>query len=410
MNAIDAEISADYETAAVVVGAGPAGLATAIALAHAGIATLLVGPAANAADGRTAALFQGSIQFLKAIGAWAAIENQAEPITAIRLADATNSIFRAPEVSFAATEIGYPAFGYNVPTGALSAALDQVAGTRIRRLVSAGITRLETGSGFVWLETAEGEHIKAELVAAADGRNSLCRESAGITTRSWSYPQAAVVTTFAHSRPHDGVSSELHRRAGPLTIVPMPGNVSSLVWVEEPREAERLAGLPDTAFTAALELYLAQLVGTLSRFSPRRVFHLSGQTASVLGKNRVALIGEAGHVIPPIGAQGLNLSFRDAATLAELVADARAASAQAAGCDIGSDDLLAEYDRRRRSDITARVWTIDLMNRSLLSEFAPMHWARGLGLAALKTISPLRHLVMREGMTPSFATPRLMRD
>ena len=279
MNAIDAEISADYETAAVVVGAGPAGLATAIALAHAGIATLLVGPAANAADGRTAALFQGSIQFLKAIGAWAAIENQAEPITAIRLADATNSIFRAPEVSFAATEIGYPAFGYNVPTGALSAALDQVAGTRIRRLVSAGITRLETGSGFVWLETAEGEHIKAELVAAADGRNSLCRESAGITTRSWSYPQAAVVTTFAHSRPHDGVSSELHRRAGPLTIVPMPGNVSSLVWVEEPREAERLAGDENSILFYAYRL--KKLFGFVKEVSPQNNMGIKDLTNSI---------------------------------------------------------------------------------------------------------------------------------
>ena len=393
------------KTSAVVVGAGPAGLATALALAHEGVETLLVGPPANAADGRTAALFQGSVQFLKAIGAWAGIERFAEPITAIRLADATNSAFRAPEVTFDATEIGYPDFGYNVPTGALTVALDHVAGTRIGRLVSAGVTRLETSSEGVLLETAEGPTLTAKLVAAADGRSSLCRRSAGIETRAWSYPQAALVATFSHTRPHKGVSTELHRRPGPLTIVPMPGNASSLVWVEEPGEAERLAALSDSAFIAALEPYLAHLTGTLSGLSPRRLFQLSGQTASVLGQNRVALIGEAGHVIPPIGAQGLNLSFRDAAMLAEL-----AGNAFATGRDIGSDDVLGDFDRRRRPDITARVWSIDLMNRSLLSEYAPVHFARGLGLCALKTISPLRHLVMREGMTPSFATPRLMRE
>ena len=393
------------KTSAVVVGAGPAGLATALALAHEGVETLLVGPPANAADGRTAALFQGSVQFLKAIGAWAEIEPLAEPITAIRLADATANTFRAPEVTFDAAEIGYPAFGYNVPTGALTVALDKVAGSRIRRLVSTGVTRLETRSDDVQLETAEGQTITAKLVAAADGRASLCRRSAGIETRSWSYPQAALVATFSHTRPHQGVSTELHRRTGPLTIVPMPGNASSLVWVEEPGEAERLAALSDRAFIAALEPYLAHLTGTVSGLSPRRLFQLSGQTASVLGQNRVALIGEAGHVIPPIGAQGLNLSFRDAAMLAEL-----AGSALSTGRDIGSDDVLADFDRRRRPDITARVWSIDLMNRSLLSEYAPVHFARGLGLFVLKTISPLRHLVMREGMTPSFATPRLMRE
>lgn len=390
---------------AVVVGAGPAGLATALALSQSGLNTALAGPPANAADARTAALFQSSVQFLRNIRVWDAIAPQAEPIRTMRLADATGGLVRAPEVSFHASEIGLEAFGYNVPTGALSAALEEAAAPRLTRIFTNGVDRLEWTDAGIALTLAEGSAIAAKLVAAADGRNSLCRRDAGIDTKNWSYPQSAVVTTFSHTRPHGGVSTELHRRTGPLTIVPMSGNVSSLVWVETPEEAQRLAALSEADFVAALEPYVAHLIGSLSNLTPRRVFPLSGQTASVLAKNRVALIGEAGHVIPPIGAQGLNLSLRDAATLAEL-----AGEAQLAGADPGAPALLETYEARRRADIGARVWTIDLMNRSLLSEFPPIHFARGFGLAALKVIAPLRHLVMREGVTPSFATPRLMQE
>ncbi|MEQ1717740.1 MAG: FAD-dependent monooxygenase [Hyphomicrobium sp.] len=393
----------ECEHQAIVVGAGPAGLASALAFAHCGVATAVIGPLSDPHDGRTAALFDGSIAFLKRIGAWEAIEDQAEPITAIRLCDATGALVRAPEVTFWASEIGRDAFGYNVPTGGLAAALEHAAAGRVTRIVSGGVSSMVCGIDRVTIETKEGQKLSSPLVAGADGRGSLSRKAAGIETRAWSYPQAAVVATFRHTRPHAGISTELHRRSGPLTLVPMPGLASSLVWVEKPEEAERLAALSDFAFAAALAPHASGLLGTISGLSPRRVFHLSGQTAEVLGQNRIGLIGEAGHVIPPIGAQGLNLSLRDAATLAELAADA-----MSAGQDPGAPDVLAEYERRRRRDVSARVWTIDLMNRSLLSESAPVHFARGLGLAALKAVAPLRHLVMREGMTPSFATPRLM--
>lgn len=389
---------------AIVIGAGPAGLATGLALAQCGLKCAVAGPVSDPYDGRTAALFQGSITFLQNIGAWDAIQGQAEPLKAIRLVDATGGLLRAPEVTFWASEIGHPVFGYNVPTGGLSAALERAASGRLTRIVTAGVKRIETRAASVELETAEGQTYAAPLVAGADGRGSSSRKAAGIETTSWPYPQAAVCCTFSHTRDHQGISTELHRRAGPLTVVPMPGRGSSLVWVDTPEEAKRLGELPDAAFASELNQHLAGLLGTLSAFTPRRIFPLSGQTAKVLGQNRIALIGEAGHIIPPIGAQGLNLSLRDAATLAEL-----ASEAVQAGGDPGAAALLAEYGARRQRDVNGRVWTIDLMNRSLLSALLPVHLARGAGLVALKAISPLRQMVMREGMGPSYATPRLMR-
>lgn len=391
----------------VVAGAGPAGLAAGLAAAALGLKAVVIGPRADPADGRTAALFQSSVQLLKAIGAWQYLEARAERLDAIRLVDATGGFLRAPEVTFRATEIGLDTFGYNVANAALTQALEQAAAGRLRRVVSEGVASAVPADGRIVLTTAEGATFSAPLIAGADGRNSLIRKSAEIATQAWTYEQAAVVCLFQHSRPHRGVSTELHRRAGPLTVVPMPssasGNASSLVWVETPMEAQRLAALDDAAFLIELGSHVSGLFGTLSQLSPRKTFPLSGQTATVLAKNRCALIGEAGHVMPPIGAQGLNLSFRDAAILAELAVDAKAR-----GEDIGSAEVCAAYERQRRADVASRSWTIDLMNRSLLSEYTPIHLARGLGLAALKAIPPLRRVLMREGVTPSFATPRLM--
>ncbi|MEZ5900830.1 MAG: FAD-dependent monooxygenase [Hyphomicrobiaceae bacterium] len=388
---------------AVVVGAGPAGLAAGLAFAHLGVCTAVVGPISDPKDGRTAALFQGSIEMLRRIGAWDAIKDQSEPIKAIRLIDSTGGLLRAPEVTFWAHEIGLDAFGYNVPTGGLTAALENVAANRLFRISNTGVKGINIGSNRAVLQMHDGDVVETSLVAGADGRNSLAREAAGIETERWTYPQAAVVATFAHTRAHQQISTELHRRAGPLTVVPMPGNASSLVWVDTPEEAARLAALSETEFNRALKVHVGGILGTMSGFSPRRVFPLSGQTARVLGRNRIGLIGESAHIIPPIGAQGLNLSLRDGATLAELAADAIAC-----GKDPGSNEVLSAYEARRRHDVSARVWTIDVMNKSLLSEYLPVHIARGAGILALKTIAPLRHQVMREGITPSFATPRLM--
>ncbi len=389
---------------AVVVGAGPAGLVSGLALSELGFKVALAGPASNPRDGRSAALFQGSVDFLKRLGAWSSIAPSTEPLAAIRLVDATGALFSAPEVTFRAAEIGQPAFGYNVPNAAITAALETLAAQRLTRIVTPAVTAFEISAEGVTLTTADGLLLDASLVAAADGRTSPSRVAAGFSTRTWRYDQAAIVCSFSHTRAHRGVSTEFHRRSGPLTVVPGPGNTSNLVWVETIGEAQRLSQLSDADFTKELSRHLAGLLGTLSLNAPRRMFPLSGQTAEPLAQNRVALIGEAAHVMPPIGAQGLNLSFRDAATLADI-----AASARDAGADIGSPEVMARYHAARHGDVTSRVWTIDLLSRSLLSPYTPVHLLRGLGLFALKTVAPLRHKVMREGIAPAQSTPELMR-
>ncbi|MGL5734963.1 MAG: FAD-dependent monooxygenase, partial [Beijerinckiaceae bacterium] len=240
-----------------VVGAGPAGLAAGLAFAHLGLKAAVIGPLSDANDGRTAALFQPSVDFLKRIGGWDAIAPAAEPIKAIRLTDATPSILRAPEVTFWAHEIGHDVFGYNVPTGGLAAALEDAASGRLTRIASAGAETIAPGPDGAVITTREGACLSAALVAGADGRNSASRAAAGIETTSWAYPQSALVTTFQHTRPHGGISTELHRRAGPLTVVPMPGHRSSLVWVDTPEEAQRLAASAEAIFAAELSHHLA---------------------------------------------------------------------------------------------------------------------------------------------------------
>ncbi|MCC7252877.1 UbiH/UbiF family hydroxylase [Hyphomicrobium sp.] len=394
-----------------VVGGGPAGLATALGLGKAGADVLLAAPphrppAGNGPDIRTAALFAGSIELLKNLGAWDLVAPHSAPIRAIRIIDDTGALLRAPEVLFSAAEVGRDAFGWNVPNGALVSALLAAAaapGSQVTVQDTAGIAEVAIGPEAATLTSREGATFEARLVAGADGRNSICRRAAGIPTRTWRYAQAAVVAMFSHARPHHDVSTEFHRPAGPFTTVPLPSLRSSLVWVEQPDEAQRLAALDDTAFRRAIEERLQGLLGSVGEVGARAMFPLSGLTADAFGRNRVALVGEAGHVIPPIGAQGLNLGLRDAATLADCVA-----AALADGRDPGGADTLEAYSAGRRSDVTSRIATVDVLNRSLISGLLPIHLARGLGVVALKTIGPLRRFAIREGMQPSGALPALL--
>ena len=396
---------------AVVVGGGPAGLATALALARIGVTVAIAAPphrpAGDRPDMRTAALFPGSIAMLVNLGVWEQLESQSAPLSAIRIVDDRDTMFRAPEVTFRPQEIGRTTFGYNVPNAPLVTALEACCrrAPNLTMIDTQGVRALEFTDEHVTLQLAEGRKLTARLVAGADGRRSLCREAAGIETDSWAYEQSALTTVFSHSRDHGGISTELHREAGPCTVVPMPGRASSLVWVERPDVARHLADLGDSAFRAVLETRLKGLLGTISELSPRVVFPLSGLTARSFAQRRVALVGEAGHVIPPIGAQGLNLGLRDAATLADCVTDALGE-----GRDIGDETALRAFDKARRADVTSRIWTVDLLNKSLLSPLLPVHLMRGAGLFALKSIPPLRRLVVREGLHPSFTDPALMRE
>ncbi len=395
----------------LVVGTGPAGLIAALAMAQAGLATIAVGPSLDPAlaarDTRTTALFTGSVAMLDRLGLGARLGTALVPMTGIRLIDDTGSLWRAPEVLFGAGELGLAAFGMNIDNAALNVALLATAAAQANlRLVEGTVEpgfMLADDSASVRL--GNGERLTTWLIVGADGRGSLCRAEAGIEARTSPYPQTAVATRFRHTRPHDNISSEFHRPAGPMTTVPLAGLESSLVWVETPEEARRLMALDDGAFMRELDGRLMGLLGAVASVGRRASFPLTRLAADRLGARRIALVGEAGHVIPPIGAQGLNLGLRDIATLVEMVAHARGT-----GADIGSNTLLAAYDRERRGDVTARATMVDTLNRSLISDFLPLHLVRGAGLHALNSLPWLRRLVMREGLQPSGRVPALMQQ
>jgi len=396
-------------TEVVVVGAGPAGLTAALALCTVGTEVVIAAPAYNPAraeaDRRTTALLPSSIELLKNLGVWQGCEHRSAALEGVRIIDDRGGFLRAPEILFKAQELGLPSFGSNVANTVLNAALYSraCAAEGLRWLPTSAVVKVEPGQELVTIELAEGRRIRAALAVAADGRASIARTAAAIGTRSWSYAQTAIAATFCHSRPHAGVTTELHRRAGPLTTVPLPGDASSLVWVEEPALAAHLAALDDAAFLAELAARLQGLLGSLRNVGPRAMHSLSGLGALRMGQSRVALVGESAHVIPPIGAQGLNLGLRDAAALAECVGAARARRE-----DIGSAATLATYHAARAADVLGRTISVDLLNRSLLSDFLPVQALRGLGLHLLANVGPLRRLVMQGGMGAPGNLPRLM--
>jgi 2-octaprenyl-6-methoxyphenol hydroxylase len=247
--------------------------------------------------------------------------------------------------------------------------------------------------------------IEASLAVAADGRRSRLRQQARIRTRPWAYPQTALATILAHEREHRDTSTEFHTRSGPFTLVPLQGRRSSLVWVTAPAEAQRLSAQDDAALARAIERQAHSMLGAMRIDGPRGLVPLSGLSVERYFAPRLALVGEAAHVFPPIGAQGLNLGLRDVAALRDAVVDSRTR-----GDDPGSDETLRAYQSGRDLDVRLRTAAVDGLNRTLLSDFLPADLLRGAGLLAVSGIGPLRRAVMREGILPSVGAPRLMRE
>lgn len=394
---------AKHEAEVAVVGAGPAGLVCAIALAGAGVETLLIAPAAEP-DHRTTALLAASVTALETLGVWPACAPHAAPLRNIRLVDDTGRFLRAPEVFFAAAEIGLDAFGYNIENRHLLAALEaRAAELGLARIPSAA-RAVQSDAAEAVVALAEGE-ARVRLVIGADGSRSLCRAAAGIRSRRRAYPQAALTLNLAHARPHHDTSTEFHTAAGPFTLVPLPGSRSSVVCVLDPDQVRVAAAMTGDALAQDIERRSHSLLGAVTLEEGRGLFPLAVETAERLTGERIALVGEAAHVVPPIGAQGLNLGLRDAAAIAEIVAEARRQR-----LDIGAPAVLARYEAQRRTDVMSRTAAVDLLNRSLLSGFIPVQALRGLSLYLMDRIGPLRRALIREGVAPRASSlPRLMR-
>jgi 2-octaprenyl-6-methoxyphenol hydroxylase len=385
-----------YDTA--VIGGGPAGLTAAIALAETGAKTALLARRAPYADNRTTALLGASTALLERLDVWRRCSDRAAALRTMRLVDDTGRLIRAPEVRFSADEIGLDQFGFNIDNRSLMAALEQ------RAAELSGLTRFDDEAetihpahADVSILTGQGQSLAARLVIGADGRQSLSREAAGIAVKRRDLRQSALTFNIGHSRPHKNISTEFHTPHGPCVFVPLPGNRCSVVWVSAPKEAERLMALGDDELSEAAEKQSHSILGRVQVEAGRNVFPLTIESPKHFASHRVALVGESAHVVPPIGAQGLNMGLRDAADIADI-----AGNAMSLGEDPGSPQVLARYQSARRADVASRTIAIDIANRSLLNDFLAVQSLRAAGMHLLGSFGPLRRLAMREGLAPSW--------
>lgn len=387
-------MSAKRNSTILVAGSGPVGLAAALSLAAPGREIVLAGPPPSSTDRRTTALMRPAIGFLEELGLAKMLREEAAPLSVMRIVDMTGRLVRSPTVTFHAAEIGEDSFGLNIPNAALNAALAE----KVREnpyiswresLVEAWHLTPEAADA----RLTDGSTVSAVLALAADGRNSPARAAAGIAARIDRLPQSALVLNFAHARHHAFTSTEFHTESGPCTQVPLPGGFrSSLVWVLRPDEADKVAMLDEAALSERLEQQLQSFLGKVTVEPGRQIYPLSSLLPQRFAAQRVALIGEAAHVFPPITAQGLNLGLRDVMDLTEVV--------RTHAADPGSSVALARYDTKRRPDIVARSRAVNLFNASLLSSLLPAQLARSIGLSVLDSAPALRSFFMREGMRP----------
>lgn len=376
----------------VVVGGGAAGLASAIGLAQAGLGVHVIGvPDTPRDDGRSAALFQSSLDFLGRLGVEGQLKAEGAPLRAIRIIDITGALVRAPTTTFKSAEIGQEAFGWNIPNvkivEILIAAARKTPGLAV---TSHFFESFEDLGDKLRLTLVGGETLETRILIGADGQKSRVRESAGIAHRVKPYPQAAITCRLKHPKDHEDVSLEFHTREGPFTFVPVGEHASALVWIMQPEKAEAMLALPREALAEAITRRSMNALGPVTIDGPVASVRLQKLVADKLVAGRIALVGEAAHAFPPIGAQGLNLGLKDVEALVKRLGEAKAA---------GSDpvDALTLYARDRKLDVEMRSAGVDLLNSALIADLLPFDLARAAGLAVLHDVSPFRRLVMRIG-------------
>ncbi|TVS02565.1 MAG: UbiH/UbiF family hydroxylase [Rhodobacteraceae bacterium] len=386
----------------VVSGGGIAGLTAAAAFGSAGYSVLCVDPtppvvheADPQSDLRTTAFLQPSVHVLEAAGLWSRFESYAMPLQVMRIVDAGGET-PEPRVShdFNAADISNQPFGWNLPNWLLRreclARLEELETVSFRPGI--GTQRLTTRESEAIVGLSDGSTTRARLLVAADGRNSPMRDVLGIGVRTTRFGQKALAFAVTHTVPHDNVSTEIHRSGGPFTFVPLPDRdgkpCSAIVWMETGPEAMRLAELDEATFEAEMNRRSCGLFGPLKLASRRTVWPIISQIAERFYGERTALMAEAAHVVPPIGAQGLNMSLADLAALLDLATPE----------GLGSQAMLAAYQRRRYPDVAMRVAGVGLLNRTSMIEARPLRDARATLLNALYSAAPVRRALMQMGV------------
>lgn len=388
----------------LVSGGGVAGLTAAAVFGTAGFSVICVDPTppiterdATGSDQRTTAFLQPAQELLEQAGLWQRLAPHAAALQVMRIVDAGGD---TPEPrltrEFNASDISDKPFGWNLPNWLLRremvARLDDLANVDFRP--GTGTAHLFTRTGEARVRLSDGTSARARLVIAADGRNSPTREAAQISVKTTRYGQKALAFSVTHPIPHDNVSTEIHRSGGPFTLVPLPDRdglpSSAVIWMERGGEIKRLAALDPADFEAEMTMRSCSLFGPLTLASKRTSWPIISQLAERMSAERVALVAEAAHVVPPIGAQGLNMSLGDMRVLRDLAQD----NPQ----DLGSRAMLETYHRRRHLEVRARVTGIDLLNRASMVEARPLRDMRAMGLNAIYSLPQVRKTMMQLGL------------
>ncbi|ETX27787.1 2-octaprenyl-6-methoxyphenyl hydroxylase [Roseivivax isoporae LMG 25204] len=396
-----------------IVGGGLNGLGLALALARAPLDVTVIDAqpaetrASDGFDGRSYALALSSVRLLTALGLWETLGDTAQPIREIKVSDGRVQDGAAVlGLHFSSAEIEEGPMGQMVEDRHLRRALlDAVAAhPRITHRDSATVTAQESGPAGAVLTLAGGETVAARLVVGADGRQSGVASRAGIGRVGWRYGQTALVCAIAHERPHGGIAHQLFLPAGPLAILPLTGNRSSIVWTEKTGLAEAVNTLPDDGYLQVLRPRFGDFLGDIDLAGARYCYPLALSLAKAFTAPRVALVGDAAHGVHPIAGQGLNAGLRDVAALAQVVTQARAR-----GEDIGAAQVLERYARWRRFDTATLAAATDLFNRLFSNDVAGLRVLRDLGMAAVNRAPGLRRAFIREAAGLTGDLPELMR-
>ncbi len=387
----------------LIAGGGVAGLALALALRQGSAGTLAVrlhDPALAKPPGRRAfAIAAGTRRMLETLGVWSAISAGAQPLTAMDITDsALEEPVRPLFLSFEGEVEPGEAFAHMIEEGPLAEALRGAAEGAGVTFSSAAISGFAAGRERIAMQAADGTAIAARLLVAADGARSRLREIAGISFYGWSYDQSAIVGTIRHERPHEGRAVEHFLPSGPFALLPLKGERSSIVWTERRGAAETILRRDPDMLAAMIEKRFGLELGRITLEGPLHAYPLSlGLARSFIG-DRLALLGDAAHVIHPIAGQGLNLGLKDAAALAEAVIDQLRL-----GLDPGAPEALEAYQRSRRFDTAQMAVTTDILNRLFSNDFGPLRALRDVGLGLVNRMPPLKRFFI--GRRPAWAGP-----